>query len=193
MFRSTKRAGSTQERRDVKPKKQCVDLPKAYWESLKKHLARLSQDCVACHVLGAEPDVHSINECGALRSLVNAPLGHKAYFDFRKSIRYNPGQKICYLCHIPQGPKDFMHTTFKSNKSSCIYPDVLGPLAFSIFHTPSYKQAAEKSFSTTWDDINQFSEWINGDVHGLHPSNMVAIFTWYAQRTSQKIGTDGEW
>ncbi|KAJ3505325.1 hypothetical protein NLJ89_g7481 [Agrocybe chaxingu] len=148
-----------------------------YVRNFKHQLSRFSNACAICYVFAVNHTIHGLKECPTLvRQLGPNALGQ--FFDWSRSIRYS-SQKVCYFCHIPQGPNDQLHSTFQRSRSACAHPDVVAPAVFAVLLHPNLCYAASDKFKTSFDRPSTAIPFINGPTATSHETNLSALFLWY--------------
>lgn len=145
-----------------------------------------AKHCVFCMLLGpsdATADDHNLMQCPLLLT-GPSPFTVAEYVQWRKRIKYsNTTPNICYGCHVPLlkglhgGDAQQGH-----NRLGCSYPDMIAPLAYYIFHTPSEHQAAAGHFhlASSWTTLASFTTWLQSRSVPNHFSNLSALFLWFA-------------
>lgn len=151
-------------------------LPAAV-QQLQDALLVFEGNCATCDFFVTQ-DAHAFKLC---KSLDKKEKG--AYFDFKKTIQYpsyaskKPGQhNVCFRCGVPQ-IKD-IHDTFDKEGETCLYPDVIVPTLFLIFHADHSRAALEAHFGQTWASHTEFGAWLGQNGEGLF-TNSIWAFIWY--------------
>lgn len=157
----------------------------AYIEAFQKALSQFSKICAFCSVFDKDIAYHKISQCSTLKFDVEK-IDFHTYCQWQKKICYNTKHhpSVCYHCHIPQCD-DVLHGTYESEAKGCENPDVVGPVAFAVFHIPTFKEKAEKYFRTKWPTSEVYLEWLNGPPIANQKTNTSAVFLWYADYSRQ--------
>lgn len=71
--------------------------------------------------------------------------------EYRPSFKF-PSGLVCWKCAVPYNPP-FNHDA-NSNGSSCIFEDMLKPLAYMIFKSPELRKA-------TFDTLEKYAVWLS--------------------------------
>ena len=153
-----------------------------------KFLERLKQFlgvCVVCRVRGYPAASHNLLDCRTFYEF--RVQEHPEYLDWRKTIKYSHGVRACYYCHVPQGPNDMLHKKFVGNNSNCEYPDILAPLAYTLFSVNHLLTAAQQYFSVTWADHKSFAKWLSSPSSHGQDTNLCALFMWYGDNYSSFV------
>jgi hypothetical protein len=159
---------------------QMTDLE--YVQNFKACLDKFSETCILCTLTGIHTAFHNIMYCPTLQKY-NNNTGTAMFKAFKEKIKYGmQHRKICYMCHIPQGPNDLLHPKFQGKNGKCSRPDLLLPLAFGLFH---FKQitsnSAHKMVQTRFSTEFELISYLNDDPEQNQPSNLVFIFLMFAK------------
>jgi hypothetical protein len=116
--------------------------------------------CAFCTLYEVNTRPHALHHCNELKRLNK----WNAYVNFRNRIRYTKSKHraVCFLCHVPQC-SDKLHRTFK-DKNQCDYPDIIALISFGVFEQTHLRIQAEQYFKVSWDKMQDYVDWINGQV-----------------------------
>lgn len=153
----------------------------AYIDQFKAALSKFSGICAFCRVHGHIKPYHSILTCDTMVMDPSLETDRDTYRHWKGQLRYNEllHGKVCYFCHVPQC-HDLLHETFMSSAGSCKHPDVVGGVAYGLFHHTTLHSDAEEHFSQHWATEDQFVQWLNKAPVTGHKTNMTALFLWYS-------------
>lgn len=161
----------------------------SYVDSFLNHLSTYQKVCTLCLIYGVNSSHHTINLCSTLLTRVQ-PFNFGTYAQWRRGIKYNRlyHNRICFMCHVPQGDGDVLHPTFTSDSKSCPYPDLIAPLVYAILIHPPISQKAQASFpKANFSSPGLALAWINAKPDSEHESNLIALFFWYANNISGPV------
>jgi len=154
-----------------------------YAALLNFQLLKNTAQCPYCLLHGAEPITpHAIISCPTLID-GSGQYNVDTFLAWRRGIIYNsqhhPG--ICFLCHVPQGPNNALHSTFTGRWEDCLFPDIIAPLAYGVLTQSDLAASAQRQFPIADFSTPMASlEWINQAPMGGHPSNLIALFAWFS-------------
>lgn len=109
------------------------------------------------------------------------------YLGWRKTIYYRGGKMICFKCHVPANLSPQLHGPLRkgSDLSSCLFPDIVGPIAFYVFHNSHVQSLAANHFKVQWPTLIAFTAWlVSSQPIEPHYSNFLAILFWFVQYRS---------
>lgn len=153
----------------------------AYVDQFKLALGKFNGICAFCRVFGHINAYHSILNCETMVSNPTLTTSRDTYRTWKRQLQYKEklhGQ-ICFFCHVPQC-HELLHDIFQSSAGSCQHPDVVGGVAYAVFHNTVLCSKAQEFFSKTWLTADQFAQWLNEAPTIGHKTNMTALFLWYS-------------
>ncbi|KAI6041171.1 hypothetical protein EDC04DRAFT_2893386 [Pisolithus marmoratus] len=161
-------------------------------QRLERALQSVLGTCCICLIHG-DPEQrdgakHELRHCQTLEDRLQSNFA--AYKDWRQRLRYCKHHgMICYICHVPQ-IHDSLHPTFsraqKGKGVECKYADIVGPIAYSIFHDMSLRRRAEAYFGVEWARDSVFADWLMDLPRDKSESNLIDLFLWYME-VEQKL------
>ena len=157
-------------------------------ERVQRALRSCQNLCCICIVHDANNAAggHALPSCPCFGDRI--PATWNSYKDWRYKLQYNRKHhnKICFICHVPQISDD-LHPTFtkagkKGSKIECQHADIIGPVAFAVYHDVVLRARAEAHFGT-WlgDDTTAFADWLMGAPGAHSHSNLIDLFMWYVE------------
>lgn len=149
-----------------------------YVERFQQALAKFANACALCSLGEVDSSKHTVFDCPQLREM---GCDTHTYREWKRDLVYDSKlhNKVCWKCHIPQ-IGDELHATFGSGP--CEHQDVVGPIAYGILNTLPLRLEAEAHFQVTWEDLDDFVQWLNGAPVAGHRTNMSALFLWYCNK-----------
>ncbi|KAJ3508586.1 hypothetical protein NLJ89_g5676 [Agrocybe chaxingu] len=150
---------STQQAKRVRLERQTQ--VNSYVCEFKSVLSRFDNACAFCVVFAYQGPPHDMKECPTLTGLLGQN-GYGSFFDWRRGIKYaDYHTRICFYCHIPQGPNDSLHTTFQRSKNACKYPDIVAPAVFALLLDENLCRDASKYFGVSFHGPENALSFIN--------------------------------
>jgi hypothetical protein len=102
------------------------------------------------------------------------------YKAWKASIQYHKHKGICWKCHVPTCG-DELHAPLERGKVLCDWPDVVMPLALTVFQRANIREAAQRYFGVVWQKIDQFNNWLMKAPGAGHHSNGMDLVLWYVE------------
>ncbi|KAG2743923.1 P-loop containing nucleoside triphosphate hydrolase protein [Suillus brevipes Sb2] len=135
--------------------------------------------CPPCFAFGEQGgrSVHPIFQCPSLERLGVLWDMYKAW---KASIQYHKHKGICWKCHVPTCG-DELHAPLERGKVLCDWPDVVMPLALTVFQCANIREAAQRYFGVVWQKIDQFNNWLMKAPGAGHHSNGMDLVLWYVE------------
>jgi hypothetical protein len=160
-----------------------LEMKDDYVVKFRAALSKFDGMCAFCMVWGEEVPFHSILRCTTLLGHQDLTTTAETYRLWKGNLSYDFKKhgKVCFFCHIPQCD-DALHDTFQSGAQGCEHPDLLGGLAYGIFHHKKWCGKAEKHFGGTWNSEVCFIKWLNAIPIKGHKTNMTALFLWFSNQ-----------
>ncbi|KAF8957928.1 hypothetical protein BDZ97DRAFT_1924184 [Flammula alnicola] len=145
-----------------------------YITNFQMALSIFNASCALCSLSNPSAKPHSLTQCPTFAQ------SWSTYKVWKKSIKYplKFPTKSCFFCHIPQ-IGDLLHRQVGS-ASACEYPDVVAPIAYTVFHDKELCCDAEQHFGTQWNTIQAYAQWLAQKPVKDHLTNISAVFLWYA-------------
>jgi hypothetical protein len=172
-------AEATANSKKLKPAKQAEEMKQV--DQMRKALNTMKdKGCTLCYASGNSGGrSHKLSQCPSWENM-RFSLGK--YFDRKKAIRYNNHKGICWKCHVPTC-SDELHLPLAKGKGDeqCNWPDIVVPLALTIFEFDDLKEAAEKYFAVEWVTLDAFTKWLMKAPASGHHSKGMDPLLWYVE------------
>lgn len=160
-----------------------------FWvANVQRALLIIEGACVMCTDAEERADAHprGLMDCPILLDETDDGRLHRDVFldDWRKRLKYTPStlvDRVCFRCHIPNGPNDILHNAFSAS-THCEYPDYVAGIGYVVWVSDDVRQLASTRFAVNWTSLEHFQQWVvRRDIRDGYPTNMIALFVWYVE------------
>lgn len=160
-----------------------------FWVSeIQRALLIVEGACVMCTDAEVRVDAHTkgLMDCPILRDRTDDNELHRNVFldGWRKRLNYPRSamsERVCYNCHIPNGPNDVLHGAFTSG-TTCERRDYVAGVGYLVWVADDVRNLASVRFGVNWSSFELYIGWmVRTDPSHGYPTNMIAVFVWYVE------------
>ncbi|KAG2045557.1 hypothetical protein BDR06DRAFT_1015526 [Suillus hirtellus] len=142
-------------------------------KALDKMKDRGCPPCIAFDDQGGRSG-HPMWRCPSLERL---GMTWDDYRDWKTSIKYHNHKGICWKCHVPTCG-DELHRPLEKGITVCDWPDVVLPLALTVFQQAQVREAAQRHFGVVWVKMDKFQNWLTKAPGAGHHSKGMDLLLW---------------